>query len=163
MRRLSLISWLFLGCVLAVSAGAQSAQQPYNSRSDWSTVEGLAPGVPISIQLGHRWHHCAFNRADEDSIQCSIDPAPPPPAGLLARPMVYHRAAVRKIRLENVAGSIGLGALIGAGAGAGLGAMNDSGASRGGNTTVGAVVGGLVGGLIGRFAPLVHGRVIYER
>jgi len=162
MRKLSLTGWLFLGCVLAVGAGAQTAPQPYNPKSDWSTVEGLAPGTPISIQLGHRWHHCAFNRADEVSIQCSIDPAPAG-MGSLAPATVYHRAAVRKIRLENVAGSMALGALIGAGAGAGLGAAHDTDTNRSGNTTIGALLGGLLGGAIGRFAPLVHGRVIYER
>lgn len=163
MRNLSLICWFFLGCVLAVPAGAQSAPQPYNPRSDWSTVERLAPGTPISIQLGHHWQHCAFNQADEEYIQCSIDPGPPPPIGILAPPMVYHRAAVRKIRLEKVAGSMALGLVIGAGAGAGLGALHDTDTTRAGNTTVGAAIGGLVGGLIGRFAPLVHGRVIYQR
>lgn len=91
-----------------------------------------------------------------------MDPAP---AGIgnLAPPLVYHRAAVRKIRLENVAGSMAVGALIGAGAGAGVGAMNDTNTTRSGNTTIGAAVGGLVGGLIGRFAPILHGRVIYQR
>ena len=162
MRKLSLTIWFFLGCVLAVPAGAQSAPQPSNPKSDWSTVEGLAPGTPISIQMGHRWHRCAFNRADEEYLQCSMDPAPAG-IGILAPPTVYHRAAVRKIRLENVAGSMALGALIGAGAGAGLGALHDTDTTRGGNTAIGAAVGGLVGGLIGRFAPLVHGRVIYER
>lgn len=162
MRKLSLIHWLFLGCVLAVPAGAQSAPHPYNPKSDWSTVERLAPGTPISIQLGHGWHHCAFNQANEEYIQCSMDPAPLP-GGILAPPMVYHRAAVRKIRLENAAGSMLLGGLIGAGAGAGLGALHDTDTNRSANATIGAAVGGLLGGLIGRFAPLVHGHVIYER
>lgn len=123
-------------------------------------------GTVISVNTGRGWHHCVFERADDNYLDCSID-APRFPINLpalMVPPEIHRREDVVKVRLENPYASAAAGAGIGAAAGAIFGASgNTSGSNRGGQALIGGVIGAVVGGAIGRVSSFIHGDVIYQR
>lgn len=164
MRHGRWIAGLILGCAVLSEAGAQSAPQIQKTKSDWTLVEGLPAGLPISIKAGAHWHHCAFDWADDIQIQCSIDPPPRMFSGVLVpAPYVFRRDEVRKIRVERANESTMAGAAIGAGAGAMLGALHPRGTPATAVALGDGFIFGFLGAGIGRVVPLVHGKLIYER
>jgi hypothetical protein len=151
---------MVLGCATIVLAGAQTTSQRVNPVNDWGGVVLLAPGTPIQVQIGRHWHHCAFDSANGEWLECSSNPAP----GLFGRSFMYQREDVKRVRFEDPAASTLAGALIGTGIGIGVGALRGggtSGTTRGGSEFIGGMLGALIGGVIGH--PRVHGREIYER
>lgn len=165
MRHDRWIAGLILGCAALCEAGAQSAPPFQNDKSDWTVVERLPVGLPISVHVGRHWRHCGFDWADDESMQCSIDPPPRILAGVLVpAPYIFRREQVRKIRIERADLSTMAGASIGAGAGALPGAVRQvPGTTASGAALEDGLVFGVVGGAIGRLVPLVHGKTIYER
>jgi hypothetical protein len=118
----------------------------------------LARGTPISVQIGRHWHSCAFGSANGEWLECS--------PGLAARPYMYRRVEVKRVRFEEKGASTLVGGLIGLGGGIGVGALGGGGTNgytREGSELFGGMLGALAGGVIGHCVPLVHGRVIYEQ
>jgi len=145
-----------------MQAGAQTAAQPINPINDWGGVVLLAPGTPISVQIGKHWHGCSFESANGEWLECTSGGS----GRFAGRTRMYRREEVRRIRFEEKEESTLAGALIGTGVGVGLGALgggSKSGMTQGGSEFFGGFLGAIVGGVIGHDAPLVHGRVIYER
>jgi hypothetical protein len=153
---------MVLGCATLVYAGAQTAPQPQDSLHDWGGVVLLAPRTPISVQIGKYWHACSFGSANGEWLECASGGA----GRFAGRTRMYRREKVRRVRFEEKEESTLAGALIGTGVGVGLGALgggSKSGMTQGGSELFGGFLGAIVGGVIGHDAPLVHGRVIYER
>ena len=152
--------------VLASQAGARTHKQASNPGSDWRLVESIPLGTVISVNLGHGWHHCIFERADDHYLECSIDVPRFPISlpSLMVPPEILRREDVAKVRLENPYASAAAGAGIGAAAGAIFGAVgNDPGGSRGAQAVIGGGIGALIGGIIGRTTSFIHGDVVYQR
>jgi|SRR5579859_5555958 hypothetical protein len=164
MRHETWIAGLILGCAVLAETDAQSAPPP-NAKSNWRLVERLPAGLSVSVKVDRHWHHCAFNWADEEYLQCSLDPGPRPMSlpGIVARPYISRREDVGRIRLERTADSVALGALAGAGVGAALGAARPNGGTTISSAEEGGIIFGVLGSAIGRCIPLVHGKTIYER
>lgn len=166
MKNQIVAAFLILGGALAMQAGAQSAPQAQNAKSDWQVVEWLPEGTAISVYAGKHWHGCRFVGADEQSLECDATPRTPlAPISLVVPPLVYRRAEVKRVRLEDVGKSTLKGAAIGAGIGMAIGAI---GGDRGGYTRGGAMavlggMGALVGGVIEWSSPGAHGKVIYQQ
>lgn len=149
---------LVLGCARCGYAGAQNVPQPVNPINDWGGVVLLARGTPISVQVGRHWHSCAFGSANGEWLECS--------PSLAARPYMFRRINVKKVRFEEKGASTLAGGLIGLGAGIGAGALKGGGSNgytQEGSMLFGGMLGALFGGAIGHSVPLVHGRVIYEQ
>jgi uncharacterized protein YcfJ len=148
---LHLLAMQLLGVVPATYAQTQS--------SDWSLVEQLRPGTPISVK-GRLRVQCNFRHADEKQLVCD----PRTQGGFLRPPIQLPRELVREVRIERVEASTVAGAAIGAGAGAALGASSGNGTlTRGGSALLGGGIGGLIGGTFSRQFPFLHGKVVYER
>lgn len=153
---------MIFGCATFVFAGAQTAQQPQGPLHDWGGVVLLAPGMPISVEVGKHWHGCSFESANGEWLECSSGGA----GAFAGRTRMFRREEVRRIRFEDKAESTLAGGLIGMGVGVGVGALRGGGTSgytRGGTEFVLGGIGALIGGAIGHEAPMVHGRLIYER
>ena len=133
--------------------------QPWAQTSNWSAVQQLRPGTPISVKVRFRVQ-CNFHYADEKQLVCD-----PRLRGRFPRPPItVPRAQIHQVRIEKVEASTMAGAAIGAGAGAALGASSSNGTlTRQGSTLLGAGIGGLIGGTFGRQFPLLHGEVVYQR
>jgi uncharacterized protein (DUF736 family) len=166
MKIRSFVAGMVASCVLAGHAGARTHKPKPSPGSDWRIVEAIPLGTIISVDTGRGWHHCVFERADDNYLDCSID-APRFPVSLpalMVPPQILRRASVVKVRLENPYASAAAGAGIGAGIGAILGAVgNNTDAGRGAQASIGGGFGALIGGVIGRVTSFVHGDVIYER
>lgn len=159
---------MFLGCLLAGVAGAQTAPPPQNPRADWRDVEALAPGTALSIQLERHKQRCSFDYADEERVACSTDP----PRGLLTRASmqdthrVFRRTEIKRVSVEKPLNGAAIGLAAGAILGVAVGAIRgggNSGTTRSGAEVVLGGIGALMGAVIGRRIPMEHGRVIYER
>jgi uncharacterized protein (DUF736 family) len=160
------VAVIVASCFLASQAGARTHKPKPKPGSDWRIVEAIPLGTIISVDTGRGWHHCVFERADDNYLDCSID-APRFPVSLpalMVPPQILRRATVLKVRLENPYASAAAGAGIGAGVGAILGAVGSGpGEGRGTEAFIGGGIGALIGGVIGRATSFVHGDVIYER
>jgi hypothetical protein len=166
MKCQSFVAVIVTSCVLAGQAGARTHKHASNPGSDWRLVESIPLGTVISVNYGHGWHRCVFERADDNYLECSID-VPRFPVSLpelMVPPQILRRADVAKVRLENPYASAAAGAGIGAAAGAIFGAVgNDSEGGRGAQAVIGGGIGALLGGIIGRTTSFIHGDVIYQR
>jgi uncharacterized protein (DUF736 family) len=166
MKKQTFVAMMVASCVLAGQAGARTHKPKANPGSDWRIVEAIPLGTIISVDAGRGWHHCVFERADDNYLECSID-APRFPISLpalMVPPQILRRESVVKVRLENPYASAAAGAGIGAVAGAILGAVgNNQGGGRGGQAVIGGGIGALIGGVIGRVTSFVHGDVVYQR
>jgi uncharacterized protein (DUF736 family) len=166
MKYQSFVAVIVTSCVLASQAGARTHKHASNPGSDWRLVESIPLGTVISVDYGHGWHHCVFERADDNYLECSMDVPHFPVSlpALMVPPQILRREDVVKIRLENPYASAAAGAGIGAAAGAIFGAVgNDPGGGRGAQAVIGGGIGALIGSVIGRATSFIHGDVIYER
>jgi uncharacterized protein YcfJ len=166
MKYQSFVAVIVTSCVFAGQAGARTHKPTSNPGSDWRLVESIPLGTVISVNYGHGWHRCIFERADDNYLECSIDVPRFPIAlpSLMVPPEIRRREDVVKVRLENPYGSAAAGAGIGAAAGAIFGAVgNDSEGGRGAQAVIGGGLGALLGGIIGRTTSFIHGDVVYER
>ncbi len=158
---------MVLGCALALPAGAQTAPQPNNSKSDWRVVEALQPGTPISVRSGGRWHRCNFDYADDASLKCWKEGFQQrlTAATMAARSPVFRREDVKTVRLEREMDATPIGAAAGVGLGVLGGALrgNSGGYTQSGEMMGLGLIGGVVGGVTGHVFPIGHHTVIYER
>jgi hypothetical protein len=120
MKTTRLIPLLIVLLLLAAVSSGQTA--------DWSAVEQLNRGTPISVKLKLRLQ-CDFSYATETELVCE-----PRLQGRIPRgPIAFRRGAIRQVRIERVEASTVAGAVIGAGAGAAVGASSGNGSlTRGG-------------------------------
>jgi uncharacterized protein (DUF736 family) len=167
MKTTTFVAVMVASLVLASPAGARTHKQKLTPGFDWRIVEAIPLGTIVSVDTGRGWHHCVFERADDNYLECSID-APRFPVSLpalMVPPQILRRENVVKVRLENPYASAAAGAGIGAAVGLGVGAMGkeDTATTREGNEVIGGALGALIGGLIGRATSFVHGDVIYQR
>lgn len=164
MKYRAIVAVVVTNCVLLCQAGARTHK--HAPGSDWRMVESIPLGTVISVNYGHGWHRCVFERADDNYLDCSIDVPRFPVSlpALMVPPEILRREDVVKVRLENPYASAAAGAGIGAAAGAIFGAVgNTNGTTRGGDAVVGGGIGALIGGVIGRATSFIHGDVIYQR
>lgn len=162
MRHRTGLESLILSCAAFVCAGAQTVPQPLDPLHDWGGVVLLAPGTPIGVQVGKHWHSCSFGSANGEWLECSSGGTGEFATGT----RMYRREEVRRVRFEDKEENTLAGGLIGTGVGVGLGALGGggkSGMTQGGSEFFGGFLGALIGGAIGHEAPMVHGRLIYER
>jgi len=146
-----IVSVMFLLLVLIV--------QPWAQTSNWSTVQQLRPGTPISVKVRFRLQ-CNFRHADDQQLVCDERTQ----GRFLRPPIVLARAHIHEVRIERADASAVAGAAIGAGTGAAVGATSGNGTlTRGGSTLLGAGIGGLIGGVFGKQFPFLHGEVVYQK
>lgn len=129
-------------------------------------VESIEPGTTISIQAGGHWHHCVFDRAADEYVECSPRRLVIAPVAPMTGTVDYRRAKITKIRIRKTIPASGpLGTLIGVGIGVGLGAIegNSNGFTRSGEMQGLGLIGGIVGGTTGYIFPFHHNVVIYQQ
>ena len=133
--------------------------EPWAQTGNWSNVQQLRPGTPISVKVRFRLQ-CNFRHADDRQLVCDERTQ----SRFLRPPIVLARWQIHQVRIERAEASAVAGAAVGAGAGAAVGATSGNGTlTRGGSTLLGAGIGGLIGGVFGKQFPFLHGEVVYQK
>lgn len=159
--------------LFAASATAKSTKP--NSKWNWSAVESLTAGTPISVKTYSLDLLCYFEHATAHELFCErlapgflrtppSDPYPfPHPYPGRQAEYVFQRSLIQEVRLEHSEATngligIGIGGAIGAGTGA---ARFDQ--ARAGSALIFGLAGAAIGEAIGRTHPLFHRKIIYRR
>jgi hypothetical protein len=177
MKNESSIAAFVFGCVISMSAGAQTAPpanaqpapqsaqpiapQATPSRVNWQVVEQLALGTAISVKgKGRHRFACKFVGATADTLDCQAETLPGP--NLFPPPVFhFHRTDVRQVQLEHPRATGVIAAAVIGGVLIGLTTIPRSGpVDPLGALMVGGLGAAIAGG-IGHSFP-VHGRVIYQ-
>ena len=147
-----------LAVSFAIILFTQSVQA---QKGDWSAVERLRPGTPISVKFRSR-ARCIFESATDDYLVCERLPRGPIWFG--PSELKFSRRIIHEVRLEH---SDCANAAVGTAVGAGVGFAVGTGLpSRGGSRLVsGGFLGilfGAIGHAFGSDFPISHGAVIYK-
>jgi len=148
MRKLSYVAvFLMASCCAANAQQTTSAEGP-----SWSKLEGLKPGVGISVKAKQHSGSCSFKSATETELTCLV-------SGVA---VVYPRAEIKSVKQHHRGRSTLAGFAIGAAAGALIGApLGQSGSfvGHGAAAVIIGVPGAIIGTIVGASTDFTHSTV----
>ncbi len=148
MRNLS-----YVAVFLMASGSVANAQQTTPAEGpSWSKLEGLKPGVGISVKAVHHSGSCNFKSATETDLTCLV-------SGVA---VVYPRAERQSVKQHHRGRSTLAGFAIGAAGGALVGApLGQSGSfvGHGAAAVIVAIPGAIIGTIVGVSTDFTHSTV----